>query len=146
MKIIYKKVKPSVCKQNREFYKNHVRRAFIMYVAYEGYLDGVFSKEEIENAKRGILPNDCNIHHKIPLSSTDDKDVLHSFSNLTIIHEDTHKYINRYVFQPQLVKICKAPYGTQIEIEVPDFDFVDSVGIIRERQLKKWLQRYEKEL
>lgn len=136
MKIVYKKVKPSVCKQNREFYKNHVRQAFIMWCAYEGLFDECFTKQEIEQAKRGVLPNDCNVHHRVPLSGCDDESV-HSFNNLTVLHVKTHERINREIFAPQLRTILNAPYGTVTTLEVPEFDYVDVEGIKKEREIKR---------
>ena len=138
MKIIYTKVCPKVCKQNREFYKNHVRQAFVMWCAYEHLLDDCFTSEEVEQAKHGVLPNDCNVHHRVPLSGCDD-DSVHSFDNLTIIHTKTHERINREVFAPQLRKILNAPYGTTTILEVPEFDYVDVEGIKKERSLNKIL-------
>lgn len=136
MKITYTKVSPKVAKQNRDFYKNHVRRAFVMFCAYEHLFDDCFTKEEIEQAKRGILPDDCNVHHRIPLSGLDDPSV-HDFENLTVIHVKTHERINRDIFAPQLRTILNQPTGTTIEIDVPEFDYVDVEGIKKERTLQK---------
>lgn len=133
VRVIYTKVEPDVCKKNRTFYKNHVRRAFIMWLAYEGYFDGVLTKQEIKKAKKGQLPKDLNIHHKIPLSGTYDDEYVNSFANLVVLHKTTHERINREVFQPQLNPIIKAPFGTQIEIDVPEYGYVDSKGILWER-------------
>lgn len=133
VKVIYTKVEPEVCKKNRTFYKNRVKKAFVMYCAYEGFFDGVLSKSEIEKAKKGQLPKDLNIHHKIPLSGTYDDEYVNSFANLVVLHKTTHERINREVFQPQLNPIIKAPFGTQIEIDVPEYGYVDSNGILGER-------------
>ena len=138
MKIIYKKVKPSVCKTNREFYKNHVRQAFVIWCAYEGLFDECFTKQEIEQAKRGVLPNDCNVHHRVPLSGCDNESV-HYFDNLTVIHVKTHERINREIFAPQLRRILNEPYGTVTTLEVPEFDYVDVEGIKKERAKKRIL-------
>ena len=144
VKIIYTKVPAEVCKSNRTFYKNHVRKAFIAYIAYEGYLNGIFTKQEIKRAKRGQLPEDCNIHHKLPLSGTYDNNLVNSFENLTVLHKKTHERINREIFQPQLKPITKAPFGTQIEIDVPDFGFVDRKGIIEERAKTRRISKFYK--
>ena len=101
MKITYTKIPADICRQNRNFYKNHVRKAFVMWCAYEGYFDGVFTKSEIKKAKKGELPKDCNIHHKVPLSGTYDSEFVNSFENLVVIHKKTHERINRDRFQPQ---------------------------------------------
>lgn len=143
MKVIYTKVSADVCKRHRTFYKNHVRKAFIMYLAYEGFFDDCFTQQEIKKAKRGQLPADCNIHHKIPLSGSYDGEYINSFDNLVVLHKATHEKINRDVFQPQLNPIIMAPVGTQIEIDVPEFGYVDSDGILEERhkistKFKKW--------
>ena len=139
MQIKYTKIPPSSCKRNREFYKNHVRKAFIMWCAYEGLLDYVFTKHEIEKAKRGILPKDCNVHHIVPLSGTEDP-LIHEFNNLVIIHVKTHEHLNRDVFAPQLRPLLKEPYGSSIIIDVPDYHYVDAVGIQSER-LKQFVLR-----
>lgn len=133
MRVIYTKVEPEVCKKNRTFYKNHVRKAFVMYCAYEGFFDGVLSKSEIKKAKKGQLPKDLNIHHKMPLSGTYDSDFVNSFENLVVIHKNTHERINRDIFQPQLNPIMLAPFGTQISIDVPAYGYVDVMGIRFER-------------
>lgn len=139
MRIKYTKVPPDVVKTNRTFYKNHVKKAFIMWCAYEGYFDGVLTHNEIEKAKRGYLPNDLNVHHKIPLSGSSEL-FINDFTNLAIIHKKTHEFINRYVFAPQIRQLINKPYGSEINIEVPDYSFVDVEGIQKERNLK-WLAR-----
>lgn len=143
MRVIYTKVEPDVCKKNRTFYKNYVKKAFVMYCAYEGFFDGVLSKLEVEKAKKGQLPKDLNIHHKIPLSGTYDDEYVNSFANLVVLHKTTHERINREVFQPQLNPIIKAPFGTQISIDVPAYGYVDAMGIRLERS--KMLFKKERE-
>lgn len=143
MRVIYTKVEPDVCKKNRTFYKNHVRKAFVMFCAYEGFFDGVLSRQEIEKAKKGQLPKDLNIHHKVPLSGTYDSDFVNSFGNLVVIHKKTHERINRDIFQPQLNSIMTAPFGTQISIEAPAYGYVDAMGIRLERS--KMLFKKERE-
>lgn len=133
MRVIYTKVEPDVCKKNRTFYKNRVKKAFVMFCAYEGFFDGVLSKQEIEKAKKGQLPKDLNIHHKVPLSGTYDSDFVNSFKNLVVIHKNTHERINKDIFQPQLNPIMTAPFGTQISIEAPSYGYVDAMGIRYER-------------
>lgn len=135
MKISYTKVPPDVCKANRNFFKNHVRRAFVAWCAYEGYFDGVLTAKEISKAKRGNLPEDLNIHHKIPLSGSEDESV-NDFSNLVVLHKTTHEHINRDVFAPQLRPYIAAEYGITIELEVPEYDYVDAEGIRQQRLIK----------
>lgn len=117
-----------------------------MYCAYEGFFDGVLSKSEIEKAKKGQLPKDLNIHHKIPLSGTYDDEYVNSFANLVVLHKTTHERINREVFQPQLNPIIKAPFGTQIEIDVPEYGYVDSKGILLERAKGFFLKKKRERL
>ncbi len=132
MKIKYTKIEPETVRQNRNFYKNHVKKAFIAWCAYEGYFDELLSKAEIEKAKMGILPKDLNVHHKVPLSGSVDL-FVNDFSNLSVIHKDTHEFINKYIYAPQLRAISNEPYGTQVILEVPNYDFVDRDGIRKER-------------
>lgn len=136
MRIKYTKIPSDMVRQNRNFYKNHIKRAFVMWCAYEGYFNGVLTPNEIEKAKKGVLPKDLNVHHKVPLSGSSDL-FINDFSNLAIIHENTHKFINKYVFAPQLRVLHNKPYGTEIEIEVPNYDYVDRDGIKKERMIEK---------
>ena len=136
MKVRYIKIPPDEVRSNRNFYKNHVKRAFVMFCAYEGLFDGVLTQNEVERAKRGVLPDDLNVHHKIPLSGSRDL-FINDFSNLSVIHKNTHEFINKYVFAPQLRQLYDKPFGTEIEIEVPDYDYVDVDGIKKERIIKK---------
>lgn len=146
MRIKYTKIPPDMVKQNRNFYKNHIKRAFVMWCAYEGLFNGVLTPNEIEKAKKGCLPDDLNVHHKVPLSGSMDL-FVNDFSNLAIIHKNTHEFINKYVFAPQLRQLYDKPFGTEIEIEVPDYDFVDAKGIKKERMIQKeiFYRRYENE-
>ncbi len=145
MKVIYTKVSADTCRKNRNFYKNHVRRAFIIWLSYKNFFDGIFTKKEIKEAQRGKLPSDCNIHHKMPLSGNADNNIVNSFANLVVIHKKTHERINREIFQPQLNPIIRAPVGTQIEIDIPEFGYVDRRGIIEERaKIKNLLKEYQK--
>ena len=146
VKITYTKVPADICKKNRAFYKNHVRKAFVMFCAYEGYFDGVFTKQEIKKAKRGVLPDDCNIHHKVPLSGSNDL-MVNDFCNLTVLHKNTHEFINKYIFSPQLKPIQTAPFGSEIVIDVPNYDYVDKEGILKERAVRqqfRWFRKRER--
>lgn len=136
MKVKYTKIIPELVRQNRNFYKNHVKKAFVAWCAYEGKFDEILSKEEIERAKRGCLPKDLNIHHKVPLSGSNDI-FVNDFCNLTVIHKKTHEFINKYIFAPQLRQLYDKPFDTQIEISVPDYDYVDVEGIKKERMIQK---------
>jgi len=140
VKILYTKVPADICKKNRTFYRNHVKKSFVMWCAYEGYFDGVLSKQEIRKAKKGVLPPDLNIHHKVPLSGSNDL-MVNEFCNLTVLHKNTHEFINKYIFSPQLKPIQNAPFGTEIEIDVPAYGYVDREGILKERSLDKMMFR-----
>lgn len=132
MKVRCEKIPAEIVKQNRNFYKNRVKRAFVAWCAYEGKFDGILTKEEIERAKRGDLPKDLNVHHIVPLSVSNDL-FVNDFCNLAVIHKKTHEFINKHVFAPQLKGFYNAPTGTVIEIDVPKYDYVDTQGIKQER-------------
>ena len=132
MKIRYVKIEPDLVRQNRNFYKNHVKKAFVAFCAYEGYFDGLLSKQEIDKAKMGILPKDLNVHHKIPLSGSNEL-FVNDFSNLSVIHKQTHEFINKFIYAPQLRCIADKAYGYETVIEVPNYDYVDRDGIRKER-------------
>lgn len=139
MRIRYIKIPPNIVKHNRTFYKNHVKKAFTMWCAYEGFFDGVLDKAEIKRAKKGVLPPDLNIHHKIPLSGSLDM-FVNDFSNLSIIHKNTHQHINRHEYAPQIRPLLDMPYGTEIDIEVTNFPYVDREGIKEERLIAQRLK------
>lgn len=132
MKIKYTKIEPETVRQNRNFYKNHVKKAFVAFCAYEHLFDGLLTKQEIDKAKMGILPKDLNVHHKIPLSGSVDL-FVNDFSNLSVVHRNTHEFINKYIYAPQLRYIANEPFGTETTLEVPNYDFVDRDGIRKER-------------
>jgi hypothetical protein len=132
--VVYTKMSPSLCKHNRSFFKNRVKKNFVKWCAYEGWFDGVLSKAEIKLAKKkGHLPEDLDVHHMIPLSGAEDP-IVNSFANLCVLHKETHKQINKEVFQPQLKGIDKEPYGSQRVITIPIYDPVDRKGILIERK------------
>lgn len=136
MQIKYTKITSDIIKTNRNFYKNHVKKAFIMWCAYEGLLDTILSKQDLEKAKRGYLPDYLNIHHKIPLSGSNEL-FVNDFNNLSIIHRNTHEFINKYVYSPQLKQLYNKPFGTEIIIEIPNYDYVDVDGIKKECIIEK---------
>lgn len=142
MKMVYVKILPQEVKENRKFYHDHVKHAFVKWCAYQGLFDGVFTKTEIAHAKkRGSLPQDCNIHHIMPLSGNPNSNV-NDFTNLVVLHKKTHERINKEVFQPQLKGIDKEPYGTMRVLEIPIYSYVDREGILEER--KKVLDKSKK--
>ena len=142
MKMVYVKVEPQTVKENRKFYHDHVKYAFVKWCAYQGLFEGVFTKAEIKHAKkRGTLPQDCNIHHIMPLSGNPYSNV-NEFDNLVVLHKSTHMSINKEIFQPQLHGIDKEPYGTMRVIDVPVYNYVDREGIVEER--KKVLDKSRK--
>ena len=141
MQVIYTKVTPDIVKEHRKFFRKHVKRAFVRWLAYNHYLDGICTPAELKAAKKGHLAEDLDIHHKVPLSATADPDV-NAFNNLCVLHKETHKYINKTYFQPQLKDIMTAPYGTTQVIDIPAFPYVDTENILRER--KKVLDNYRK--
>lgn len=130
---VYTKIAPDIVKKQRKFFKKRVKIPFVKWCAYQGYLDEVLDKRELRLAKRkGYLPKDLDIHHMMPLSGSD-KDV-NCFSNLCVLHKNTHQWINKHLFQPQLKDMYKQPYGHTRVIEIPVFPPVDVHGIIAERK------------
>ena len=142
MKVVYVKVDPQTVKENRKFYHDCVKHAFVKWCAYQGLFKDIFTRQEIDLAKKkGVLPQDCNIHHIIPLSGNPYSNV-NDFTNLVVLHKSTHKQINKEVFQPQLKGMDKEPFGTMRVIEIPAYNFVDRKGIAEER--KKVLDKSKK--
>ena len=74
--------------------KNKVN-PFVQKCAHQGLFDAAFTPEEIENAKKyGILPEEYDIHHIIPLSlgGTNEE------SNFCVIHRDMHTVLHQRYF------------------------------------------------
>lgn len=67
--VVFTKVSPETRRHNRRFFKRHVRRMFIKYLAYTNQFDGVLNDREIEEAKLGHLPADLDVHHIFPILS-----------------------------------------------------------------------------
>ncbi len=137
-KVIFTKISPEKSKRQRQFYDRHVKKAFIKYLAYSGWFDGVLSEKEIDEAKKGYLPKDLDIHHLFPLSGSESMEV-HSFTNMSVIHKSTYLAINRQIFYPQLKDVSNMKEGETREIIIPIFKMVDSGRIlaIRNRQTKR---------
>lgn len=130
----YYKVTPEYVKETRRFFKDRVKKAFVKFLAYEGYFDDIFNKKELRDAKTGRLPDYLDIHHILPLSGGGDN----SFDNLVVIDKAAHKEMNRTYFQPQLSPHIKDPYGTVFEIDLPVFDtYVDKANIIYNQKLRR---------
>ena len=92
-------------------------------------------EEAVEEAKKGYLPKDLDVHHIFPLSGSESMDV-HSFTNMSVIHKSTHLAINRQIFYPQLKDVSSMQEGETREIIIPIFKPVDAGRIIaiRNRQ------------
>ena len=137
-RVVYTKMTPAKVKANRSFFKNHVKRAFVRWLAYEGWLDEVLDRRDMKTAKtKGYLPEYLDVHHMLPLSGADDP-LVNSFSNLCVLHKEVHKQINKEIFQPQLQGMYNKPYGFQQVIDIPLFPPVDVEGI------KKYLDKSKK--
>ena len=118
-----------VTKKQRSFYEDRARRQFIKYLAYTNFFDKVLTDAEIETAKKGYLPEDLDIHHIFPISGTSSEDVS-SFTNMAILHKNTHKAINKHIFDTQLSVLLNQPNYSQTDIWLPQFDPVDADRII----------------
>lgn len=132
--VVYTKVAPDVVKKNRTFFKRHVKKAFVKWLAYKGLFNNVLTKQELKAAYKGALPEDLDIHHMMPLSGTD-LEYVNSFSNLCVLHKETHKDINRDIFQPQLKQLVNMSYGSSAVINIPIYPLIDVKGIKEKRKL-----------
>lgn len=133
MQFTFTKVSPRTVKKQRSFYKSRVRKMFVKWCAFKGYFDGVLTDKEIAEAKKGTLPKDLDVHHMVPLNASA-QPFVNSFKNLTVLHKNTHKRINRQIFQPQLQDLEHASIGTHKVIDIPTFPTVDAKGIKEERK------------
>lgn len=88
------------------------RHKYVQWLAYRGKLDGIFSKEIIEDAKKGFVPKDYNVHHRVPLSFGGENDM----SNFVLIEQSVHRMIHTYMLDVFQSRLPEVPAG----IEVPD--------------------------
>lgn len=128
------KIPNEASKHHRRFFERRVRKMFIKYLAYTNQFDGILAEKEIEEAKCGYLPKDLDVHHIFPLSGSLSEDV-NSFTNLSVIHKQTHRQINREIFDPQFRALDKLPVGGSITLRLPLFPPVDGDGILEERAI-----------
>lgn len=105
-------------KVNRKKQYNRVKRDFLRYVAYN-YLNDLrnagLDEDSIFYFKKGIMPENFNIHIKIPFDYTGDV----SFSNMVLIqnrpfHEDIHRYMDM-----QMVGMPSSVRPRKLYIPVP---------------------------
>ncbi len=132
-KVVYTKISPEKSKWQRQYYDRRIKKAFVKYLAYSSWFDGVLEEKEIEEAKKGYLPPDLDVHHIFPLSGSESMEV-HSFTNMSVIHKSTHLAINRQIFYPQLKDVSSMQEGETREIIIPIFKPVDAGRIIAIRQ------------
>lgn len=88
------------------------RHKYVQWLAYQGRLDGIFSKEIIEEAKKGFVPKDYNVHHRVPLSFGGENDM----SNFVLIEQSVHRMIHTYMLDVFQSRLPEVPVG----VEVPD--------------------------
>lgn len=107
-------------KENRKSFQKRVKKAFISWLAYKGYLP--------EACKNGQLPQWLDVHHIHPLGGGGDNE----FSNLVIIPKTRHVKMNRQFFDC----VGDLKEGESRNIVVPSFVdgrgnplFVDYEGI-----------------
>ena len=104
-------------KEERAFFKNRVKKAFLHWLYYKGLIPW---KE---------LPSFLDIHHKHPLGGGGNNE----FTNLVIMVRRDHEKMNREIIEPQLRGIRE---GETREITVPWWnsekgEFIDWEGIYR---------------
>ena len=104
-------------KEERAFFKNRVKKAFLHWLYYKGLIPW---KE---------LPSFLDIHHKHPLGGGGSNE----FTNLVIMVRRDHEKMNREIIEPQLRGIRE---GETREITVPWWnsekeEFIDWEGIYR---------------
>lgn len=97
-------------KENRKSFQKRVKKAFISWLAYKGYLP--------EACKNGQLPQWLDVHHIHPLGGGGDNE----FSNLVIIPKTRHVKMNRQFFDC----VGDLKEGESRNIVVPSF--VDGRG------------------
>jgi len=105
---------PAVTKALRkDFEHRDLNHKFVKWLYRKGYLHAYTHKINLERAKRGKIPKGFDVHHIIPLSGGGTNHV----SNLCLIEQSLHKFLNKKCFDPALRTI---KIGETVEIDVPD--------------------------
>lgn len=72
---------------------NRIKKQFVFFCAGQGLFDLVFTPHQLEEAqKKGVLPENYDIHHIVPLSFGGSN----ARSNLCVIHKMAHDALHRY--------------------------------------------------
>lgn len=134
MKVIFTKQPKDIVKTSRKSFKEYIKLEFIRFMAYRGKFEGVFTKEEISDAKKGHLPRWCSVHHILPLSGV--KSEVNQFGNLVVLSNKRHEQINKECYDPQLRYLEKMKVGETVVLVVPMFQQVDRASLIKDRPFK----------
>ena len=134
MKIIFTRQSIQETRHLRHAFKREeVTSRFLKHLYFSGYAEEFKERLDLDLLKAGIMPEKFDIHHIRPLSGGGSN----NFSNLCLIEQAFHKFINRHCFDPALRHIKE---GERVEIEVPDLapiafyqDYTSFVGEILHR-------------
>lgn len=114
MKIIFIRQSVQETRHLRHAFKREdVTAAFLKQLYFSGYANQFKDKLDLALLKEGIMPEKFDIHHIRPLSGGGNN----ALSNLCLIEQAFHKFINRHCFDPALRFVKE---GEQVEIEVPN--------------------------
>ena len=86
------------------------RHKFVQWLAYQGRLDGIFTKEIIADAKKGFVPKGYNVHHRVPLSFGGQNDM----SNFVLIEQSVHRMIHTYMLDVFQSRLPEVPDGKEV--------------------------------
>lgn len=98
----------------RAFKHDKVTRRFLIHLYRKGYLKRLSKIYPLARIAKGKLPRRFDIHHIVPLSGGG----TNTLSNLCLIEQSLHKFINRRCFDPALKNIKE---GETVEVNVPNF-------------------------
>lgn len=118
MKIIFTRQSIQETRHLRHAFKREeVTSRFLKHLYFSGYAEEFKERLDLDLLKAGIMPEKFDIHHIRPLSGGGSN----NFSNLCLIEQAFHKFINRHCFDPALRYIKE---GESVEIEVPDLRLI----------------------
>ncbi|GIN25623.1 T7SS effector LXG polymorphic toxin [Bacillus licheniformis] len=118
--ITYTKRNRDEFKTLRNQFNSSVRKNFLMNLAVDSkkvdqLINAGLTKADIENMKKGLVPDGYQVHHKLPLDDGGTND----FENLVLIKNDPyHKALTNA--QRTLTKGLKVGESTEIKWPVPD--------------------------
>lgn len=121
--------------KKRDAYDNEfLRKAKIRIMAYKNAFDGIWTPDEIRQAKlKGNIAKGYNVHHIRPLGT---EESTFDLDNMVVMDRRSHTWLHREIYDPAL-SLCQV--GQSCAIWLPEMD-VNKV--IRWQDIEEFAKEY----